>query len=260
MEGMHLESARTAVSQRAMHMQHALLRLLPQTRCRYCGQSTGTHGLCQSCDALLTDSQQRCFRCALPLPDSSVNTVTCGSCLSKPPPFHRSLTAFDYRSPIDAWLNNFKHHRDLRDGHLLTLKLALAVRRAYHADHLPQLLVAVPLHWRRQLWRSFNQSAWICHCLGKDLRIAVIQPLQRIGGGHSQQSLQRRDRRRNPRLVYRLHPRRQLQVRGYHVALVDDVVTTGATATALTELLLAAGATRVDVWSLARTPSIARDR
>ena len=230
----------------------SLRHLLPTARCRYCRERSNA-GLCPDCEVRLGALQpQRCQRCGLPR--ASQETGACGSCLRDPPPYARLVTAFDYGPPIDSWVNNFKHRRDLRDGHLLAAQLTRTIKETYISSKLPDALVPVPLHWRRQLWRSFNQADWICDRLGRNLRLPAIHPLRRIHGGHTQQGLQRRQRQHNLKQVYRLPECCQHLVRNRHLALVDDVVTTGATVSALTTLLTRAGAARVDVWCLARTP------
>jgi len=113
------------------------------------------------------------------------------------------------------------------------------------------LIVPVPLHWRRRWTRGFNQTELIADQLGAALSTPVaMRALRRTKATTAQQRLDARTRARNLRGAFTLHQ----PVAGLRVALVDDVVTTGATATELTKLLLKGGATTVELWALARTP------
>lgn len=249
----------------------ALRLLSPLQSCRYCALPS-THGaLCPACANALQDSGARCFRCALPLTDPA---GICGECLANPPHFERTLCADSYRPPISQWLQNFKDRRDLRDGHLLVQRLIDTVNRSYtdqpdtkhndtvHSDiddnwaepaPLPEYLIPVPLHWRKALWRNFNQASWLSQQLQQHFRIPVLQAVQRTRSGNDQRQLTRQQRQRSLHGVYRLRADYQARLQNRHVAVVDDVITTTATARAISRELRRHGVGRVDIWCLART-------
>lgn len=117
---------------------------------------------------------------------------------------------------------------------------------------LPDVIAPVPMHWRRKLSRGFNHCEQLAEQLGQSLQRPVFNGLRRIRHSPPQQGLSAEQRRRNLQGAFAL--RGKQSVKGLSIALLDDVVTTGSTAEALSQLLLAAGAREVHIWSLARTP------
>lgn len=233
----------------------SLSRLLPRQLCRSCQRPSPQSSLCCSCHTRLTQPQQRCYRCAHPLSSQTKTLTLCGECLRHPPPFERTITATNYADPVSHWINRFKHQRELRDGHLLSQLLLEALQQEYQQDQWPDLMVSVPLHWRRLLTRSFNQADWVSHCLRKQLAIPAANALRRVASHRPQQDLTRQQRLHNLKGCFVVAENQRRFVQGRHIALIDDVVTTTSTARVLSGLLLKAGAERVDVWCLARTPS-----
>lgn len=229
----------------------ALQQLGPRQTCRYCSQPNPAGALCPACSEALHDRRSRCHRCALPLMDSA---GICGECLAQPPAFIRTLCADSYRPPVSHWLQNFKDGRDLRDGQLLVQRLIRTLDDHYpDRSGLPDYLVPVPLHWRRALWRGFNQSSWLTRRLHGHFEIPVLPALQRTRAGIDQRQLDRRERQRNLRGVYRVRPAFKALLRDRRIAVVDDVVTTTATARAISRALRRGGAAQVEIWCLART-------
>lgn len=226
--------------------------LIPQP-CRLClapcSHSTPSISLCPACQASLPDRPWRCYQCALPL--ASEDAHLCGECLQTPPAFTRTITACDYQAPTNQLILQFKYHRQLADGSLLCERLLRHIEQQYHPQTLPQALIAVPNHWRRQLQRGYNQAAWLTRHLSRELQIPQLAPLKRLRHTPSQQGLKRRERLRNLRHNFTC-PDASLLL-GRHLALIDDVVTTGATASVISQVLVEQGASRVDVWCLART-------
>lgn len=228
--------------------------LLPAQQCRLCQGFCRDDALCQACTLSLADTQSRCIQCALPLKsDSHPPRISCGECLRNPPPFNESITANHYQAPINQWLNNFKVRRDLRDGHLLHQLLQTKLRAHYKYQPWPQLLIPVPLHWSRLLQRGFNQSAWLAQQLHTSLGIEALPALTRHARGRTQKRLNRSQRQKNLRTAFRVKTYAEPILAGKHVALIDDVVTTSATARVISQALLNAGVAKIDIWSLART-------
>ena len=115
------------------------------------------------------------------------------------------------------------------------------------------LVVPVPLHRRRLFFRRFNQAAVLAHAIGKSAGIPVLADgLMRKRATPSQAGLSRSGRFRNVRGAFALRPRHKERLRGRHVILVDDVMTTGATVESCARALLKGGAASVSVLTLAR--------
>lgn len=231
-----------------------LAQLLPSP-CLLCDGSLPAHSqmlLCPSCQqALPTLEGTICRCCSLPL---NSEASFCGECIAQPPAFTASLIPFRYDFPLSALIRRFKYQGSLSAGNSLGQLLLEHVQQ--HCTAPPQLLIPVPLHWRKHWQRGFNQAMFTAQYLGKQLGIPVVKACYRREHSHSQQGLSRHDRLRNLRRAFALRLGLQGFIHNKHVALVDDVVTTGATARSLGELLLKAGAARVDIWALARTPSM----
>ena len=221
--------------------------------CSLCDQFVeGRHTLCTECEAELPWLGSHCQVCAIPLP---VSGITCGQCLKRPPAFSRVEAPWRYDFPIDTLINRFKHQARWPIGRLLGELLARHLSHA-HAEGLPRpdVLLPVPLSAKRQRQRGFNQAQLLARILASELQLQLQENwLLRSSDGPAQQKLDAAARRRNLRNAFSLSPR--CAVQGLHVALVDDVLTTGATAEQLARLLKRAGACRVDVYCLARTPA-----
>lgn len=224
--------------------------LLPAP-CLICGLAHGDYQLlCPACDAALPRLSHQlylCSCCALPL---TSDAPLCGKCLNKPPAFNQSSIAFSYEHPLDFLIQQFKYRRQLSSGKLLAQLLSETCRAADR----PDFLVPVPIHWRKRWQRGFNQSELIAQWLGKNLGIPVLSACRQTRYHHSQKGLGRVERLRNLRQSFAIAPAIQHKLGDAHIALVDDVVTTTATARTLSELLRKSGAKRVDIWALARTP------
>ena len=220
--------------------------------CLLCDErADGPLALCGACENELPWLAARCRICALPLGDGG---PLCAECLRRAPSFSRVEAPWRYAFPIDSLITRFKHQARWPLGRLLGELLARHLRHAYREDlSRPELLLPVPLGRRRQRQRGFNQAALLARWLGPALDLPVRERwLLRPRETDAQQTLDAQARRGNLRHAFALAP--GAEVRGRHLALVDDVLTTGATCEALARLLLRAGAARVDVYCLARTP------
>ena len=207
--------------------------------------------ICTNCEAELPWLGGHCQRCALPLPDSG---LTCGGCLRNPPSFERVEAPWRYAFPVDSLITRFKHQAKWPMGRLLGELLSQHLLHAFDEGlPRPDLLLPVPLAGRRQRQRGFNQALMLAQWLSTALQVPWQDAwLQRVIDTPAQQHLDAATRKRNLRRAFALAP--QSRVAGLHLALVDDVLTTGATAESLARLLRKAGAARVDVYCLARTP------
>ncbi|MDR6961132.1 ComF family protein [Pseudomonas brassicacearum] len=220
--------------------------------CLLCGEPTDTpQPICTPCESELPWLADQCGVCALPLPMAGLR---CGQCAAQPPAFERVLAPWAYDFPVDSLITRFKHQAKWPFGRLMGELLAQSLQ--HHFDEgleRPDALVPVPLALRRLRQRGFNQATLLARWLSGPLQIPCEENLlRRIQDTPAQQALDAQARRRNLRQAFALSPGASLRNR--HLALVDDVLTTGATAEALARLLLDAGAARVDVYCLARTP------
>jgi ComF family protein len=176
---------------------------------------------------------------------------TCGECLSRPFAFDAAAAVFEYGFPVDRLIHRFKYAGDLAVGKWLALQLARRVR----ALPRPDLIVAPPLTPAKLRERGFNQALEIAKRVAPVLAVRCdIAGLAKVRETSPQPGLGRRERRANLRGAFRC----DLELGGAHVALVDDVVTTGATGDILARALKKAGAERVSVWCVARTPASRR--
>lgn len=170
----------------------------------------------------------------------------CGACLRHPPRFDAALCPFHYAYPVDHMVRALKYHGGLAYARILGELLAA---RARVESPLPELLLPVPLADARFRERGYNQAielgVQLERLLGIELRADV---LERTRETSEQAGLARRERRRNIRGAFAL----LRPIRARHVALIDDVMTTGSTVNELAKVLKAGGVKRVDVWAIAR--------
>jgi len=220
------------------------LALLP-ARCLACGEpGAGGRDLCAACRAALPANAPACLRCALPLPAPGC----CGRCQRRPPPLDAAHAAFAYAPPLDRLLPRYKFHRDLAAGRLLAQLMA----EAFAGCERPLALVPVPLHPARLRARGYDQALELARPLARALGLPLHEGLlRRVRPTAAQSVLDAAARRRNLRDAFAVHGRPPLPA---HVALVDDVMTTGATLHAAARALRRAGVARVDAWVCARTP------
>ena len=214
-------------------------------RCIVCeGPGRGIRELCDGCHRSLVSNAACCSRCALPLP---AMTPLCGQCQTKPPPWHDVWVPFVYAWPLDALESRFKFSGSLAAGRVL----AACWLSSGVPPVMPDLLVPVPLHASRLRKRGYNQALELARPLARHLGLPLAHDvLTRARPTGAQTELDAAARATNVRAAFAVK-RMPAQK---HVAIVDDVMTTGATLAECARVLLAAGVARVDVWALARTP------
>lgn len=231
-----------------------LRRLWPdRVPCALCGAS-GDAGawLCTGChrDLPWLDGPA-CLRCGEPadtppsVPGGGA-PARCNRCAREPPPFERLVAAVDYRFPVDAMIRRLKFEGELW---LAPVLAGLLLERCAGADR-PQCLLPIPLSDLRIAGRGFNQSAEIARLLSRQTRIPMrLEVLRRARDTLPQSALPLSGRADNLRGAFVV----DRPVDGLHVALVDDVATTGATGAEAARALLRQGAARVDLWTVAHT-------
>ena len=214
-------------------------------RCLLCGEcGVGGRDLCRACAEALPWNDSACLRCALPLPTPGI----CGACLQRPPPLTETHATFVYGFPLDRLVPRFKFHNDLVAGRLLSELMAQGLRGLPK----PEALVPVPLHDSRLRQRGYDQALQLAKPLARALQVTLLpQLLVRTRATAPQSELDADARQRNLRRAFEVRAGATLPD---HVALVDDVMTTGATLEAAAQCLRRAGVVRVDAWVCARVP------
>ncbi len=221
--------------------------LLLPPRCRLCGDSSEQASqLCVPCAAELPWLTTTCAQCAQPV-TAMPPQGRCGVCQRRPPVFDETTALFHYHPPVDHLLKCLKFARELAVAPLLAGMLA--ERLGQREQALPGQLVPVPLHHSRLRERGFNQATELARTLGRRLHIPVAHHLCRRLRPTEPQS-------RLPPAARRLNLRNAFTVQGTpehkHLAIIDDVMTTGHTANELASALKQAGAERLEVWVIAR--------
>lgn len=193
----------------------------------------------------------RCVRCALRVPQG---VAVCGTCLVTPPPQDGAVAAVDYAAPWDRLVTRFKFHEGLD----LSASLASLVLEAWRqaGEARPDLIVPVPLSAPRLRERGFNQSWEIARRLASATGCRADAALVlRIRDTLHQTACPIDKRASNVKDAFLVEPRRAAEVRGKTIAIVDDVMTTGATIGEIVRMLRQSGAAQVHAWVLARTPA-----
>lgn len=213
----------------------------PRT-CLVCRAATGAYDFCAPCLATLPRAEAACPRCAVPV----AGARECGRCLQRPPPFVRTVSAFSYQAPIAPLILQLKYHEGLAVARALAPLLA---QRVAPFAATVDAIVPVPLHPSRVRARGFNQALEIARPLARELSLP-LRPrwAQRVRATAHQTELTHTARARNVRRAFRA----SADVNGKRIAVVDDVMTSGHTVTALAQALRAAGAAEIQVWVLAR--------
>ena len=210
--------------------------------CLLCGGASGARLLCHPCFATLPrlETTRACPVCAAP----DILGV-CGQCLQQPPHFSHSVAALHYTFPVDQLIQAYKYHQQLALAPLFAQCLCDAVQ----SQPRPDLLLPMPLHPLRLRERGFNQTLEITRIVSKTLSLPFDTHMaKRVVNTAAQAALDGESRRKNMRGAFACSE----QVAGRHIAVLDDVMTSGATLNALCETLQKAGAAKLSVWVVAR--------
>jgi len=190
-----------------------------------------------------------CKCCAIDLPMPSHDLI-CGACLKTPPFFDCVIAGYAYNDVLAYLISQLKFHRRLSSSRILGYCLAPLLKQYYRNEVWPEVMIPVPLHWRRLWRRGFNQSYEIARYLGKQIQTPIYhRGIKKIKATPQQSSLSAQRRHHNLNNAFQVGA----NIGFDHVAILDDVVTTGATCNALAKQLKRAGVKRVDVWTVART-------
>lgn len=202
-----------------------------------------------------------CKQCGLAMRSTgSLPDLICGQCLKTPPVFDYCQTLFDYDYPLQSFIANIKYQQQMLAGRKLSLLLAKQITATQSQHERPSLLIPVPQSPIRARALGFNPAELIASQLGQALDIPV-QSGWVVSNPHHlpQKHLNAYERMKNMANAFELRPKQQVQIKRElkqheNIVIIDDVVTTGATAGSLAKLLKESGAKDVGVWALARTP------
>ena len=225
--------------------------LIPNA-CLLCRQDSSLV-ICPDCHlAYFSQIKVRCQQCALPLHHSAASP-RCGDCLSNPPGFDFSITVCDYAAPQDQLILALKFAHQLALAPYFANLLRDSILQQKHQE-LPDLLCAMPLGRRRLIERGFNQALEIARPLSRQLGIPLdLDVLQRSRETAMQSSLPTAARARNVKHAFSLDESQAESIRGKHVGIVDDVMTTGITMHEVATMLKRYGASTVSAYVFART-------
>ena len=216
---------------------------LPQ-RCELCASASAADLVCAECARALPTQRASCPVCALP----TLSSMTCGRCLAHPPPFDATISAFVYAFPVDRLIHAFKYQGRLPLAEWCARSILAACEKR-PASHVTRL-IALPLSAERQRERGYNQATEIVRVIASQTGMGVVsRGIRRVRASPPQAALPWNERARNVRGAFEC----DVDLSGLAVAVIDDVMTTGASLAEFAKTLKGRGASRVENWVVART-------
>ena len=209
--------------------------------------------ICHECLNSVIKERSSCQHCALPL---STSQAFCGDCLKQPHHFSMIHAVGDYQAPFPALIKKFKYSKNLLEGELLADLLLRSIRFNFSEEQIKEIdyLLAVPLHPDKLHKRGFNQAALITQFLSKRLGIPILEDVViRNKCTIPQEGLSLKERKENLKDAFTIKENHLQKLNDQHIVIVDDVVTTGATANSLCKLLRENNAREIDIWCICRT-------
>ena len=228
------------------------IKQLLQISCLVCrGPTSFSQSVCHYCLESCPVLEQPCMLCAIPvLPE---HQKICSRCLTTPPPYSQSHCAFAYSYPVNHIINRIKYSNQISLLKPVTRPLTKILLERYQQQPWPEAIIPVPLHNKRLRERGYDQALLLAKMIKQQIRKTGVsldsRLVKRTRFTSPQQGLNAKERLKNIRGAFQLVSPAIYK----HVALVDDVVTTGATVSEIARLLIKEGVTQVDIWSLART-------
>ena len=238
----------------------ALSRHLFPCECKICRQ-TSAELVCKQCQANLHLPPDVCHQCGESLANRRIqakDTVNhCGTCISQPPAYSKTIFAFTYAGVAARLVQQFKFKEDLILTQFLAQHICEQVITQCTSQALPDVLIPIPLHAKRLKERGFNQSLELAKHIGRQLNIPVFKHCLKRKRATSQQSgLNRKARQRNIQGAFDFScpkPAREMYLKNKHIAIVDDVITTGATVREAAKVLKRAAPGNISVYAIAKT-------
>ena len=222
-----------------------------------CRQATELFSkVCLDCQSVFPTLLTYCPLCAHPMSnEASASSNLCARCLQGRPYFDKVISSFLYSFPIDKIIHSIKYDHRLEFVPILGKLLVKTVEKFYAGSETPEVIIPVPLHLNRLRKRGFNQSFMLANVVQKYLsfsdRIRVDNKVVlRTNDTESQQGLLLSKRRKNVQNSFSVTNCHSYK----HVAILDDVVTSTATVNSISRILKDNKVSRIDVWSVARTP------
>jgi ComF family protein len=211
-----------------------------------------SNAVCKAClNDLPWHPSGSCPQCGLAISDTGLNRTVCGSCISASPDFDVTHAVFLYQFPIDAMMQRYKYGNSLNLGDTFGQLLSDKVLLENQSKNI-DLIIPMPMHPQRLKERGFNQAIEIAKALNKDLthnKILDYKSVIRQKLAPPQASLPLKERVKNIKDAFRVKG----DLDGKRIAIVDDVMTTGASLNELAKTLKKAGAVHVECWVIART-------
>ncbi len=217
---------------------------LTPTRCVVCRQLARRHiSLCHKCESGLKINTDACESCARPL--EKKYSGICGECQKSPPYYDSTLAPLLYKDTAKTLIIELKFREKLLNAKILAEIFAKFVKN----DPCPDLLIPIPLHTSRLRERGYNQSLEIAREIAAIHKIPVDwKSCERRINTARQSELPIKQRRSNIKGAFQNHRR----LDGLHIAIIDDVMTSGNTVNELSRVLKKSGARRIDVWVMTR--------
>lgn len=222
-------------------------QVLFSRRCPICGQtSASSEEICRSCLNAIKTYSYYCDVCAHPITEKGI----CGACISTPRAYQRTYSMWVLDDSIKRLVYRLKYGKDLFVANLFANHFYRFIKTKYRKPgDWPIVIIPMPLHWRRHFVRRFNQSTEIAKVLSKYIDIKVDNDAcARKKHTQYQASLPLKMRTKNVSHAFKV-----IKDTNYsHIAILDDVVTTGETVGSLSKALSKSGVQRIDIWSIAR--------
>ena len=222
--------------------------------CSLCGsQNISVLDICEACCADLPWIEHACSICGH---ETDVSTgPICGQCLTRPPLYDHCFMPLRYQIPVNHFIISLKFRQKLHIarllGQLFLHHLQIQQKSGLHLT-MPNALLPVPLHPRRIRQRGYNQALEISRHLGRQLNLPILtNTLFRSRHTPPQSNLPAEERRANIRGAFQCMPKNMPGKLPRHIAVIDDVVTTGQTVNEITRVLRKAGVQEVSVWAIA---------
>jgi competence protein ComFC len=230
----------------------AAVSLLYPARCTICGKTVRAgEYLCNGCEAKIVPIVPPfCQTCSEPFQGSINTAFTCANCAHRTIHFDAAVAAYRGRGIVRDVIHEFKYNRQIHLRHLVARWLRAALDDERLSGYNFDVIVPVPLHPARQRERGFNQASLLAELLSAQTSIRCRPLLKRIRYTTTQTALDRAERMENLHNAFRL--RKNADVRGLRVLLIDDVLTTGSTLSECARVLKGAGATSVHAATAAR--------
>lgn len=233
-------------------MINSLFNFLYPRQCVLCQQPVEAEDtaidLCPDCEDDLPVIKHACWQCGIPLAVEQ-NQHLCGQCQQKPPAYDRVISIYHYQQPVSWMIQRMKFARQPALARLLASLVSEKIR--HNITDMPDALIPVPLHPRRQFERGFNQSHDMAVLLSQTLHCPVDSRLvERHLNNPHQTGLDAKQRKKNVKNIFRVKNKTRPSYQ--HVAIIDDVMSTGSTINELARTLKKSGVEQVDAWVIAR--------